>query len=97
MFDIVKQYILPLVYALVLILVYFIIAYRKEGILKVLITSILTIILSQAILFSLIAIVRFPVGKYLLTLILAVFVISISCLIVKFEKAKNSLKEEKRK
>ena len=97
LYDILKQYVFTLSLSSIVIVIYFVIRYRKIGILNVLVNSILTIILSQLVLFSIIAIVRFPIGKYLLTLILTVFVMSIIDLIIAFEKENKNIKQEKKK
>jgi len=87
--DILKQYITPFVITSIVIILYFIIMYKKVGIIKVIYTSILVIIISQVSLFSIIAITRFPIGVFTLTFVLAFFIISIVYLINKFEKEKN--------
>lgn len=95
--DMLKQSILPILWCSTIITAYFMIVYRKEGIVKVFVTSILTIVISQALLFSIIAIVRFHIGRFTLLLIIAAYIISIASLICKFEKIKSNLKPEKKK
>jgi len=95
--DILKQYILPLIIVSAIIILYFIIMYRKIGVIKVITASVMNIVFSQALLFTLIAITRFPIGRLMLTLIISSFVISIVCLIRNFEKEKYSLNKENKK
>ena len=95
--DIVKNSIMPLVWTSVIVIVYFICIYRKIGVINVIVKSIMVIILSQILLFSLYVITRYPIGITTLTLIIATYIISITCLITKFEKEKRRIKQENKK
>ena len=75
--DFLKPYLIPLTVVTVIILVYYAILYRKLGIIKVLLKAGLTIVLSQAVLLSLLALTRLPMGRITTPLILLVYVISL--------------------
>jgi len=92
--DILKQYVTPLIIASGIIIIYFMIIYRKNGAIKVACISIISIIVFQVLLFSIIAITRLPIGRITLTLILVAFMLSIVYLIKKFEKVKENLKDK---
>lgn len=95
--DMLKQYILPIIIVAVIIILYFIIMYKRIGIIKIITKSVITIFISQVILFSLTAITRFPIGRLTLTLVISTFLISIVCLISKFEKEKNNKRAQNKK
>lgn len=75
--DFLKPYIIPTIVVTLVILVYYAILYRKLGVKKVIIKSVLIIVLSQLVLLSILAIVRFPMGKLTTPLILLVYVTSL--------------------
>lgn len=75
--DFLKPYIIPTVTVTIIILAYYAIVYRKLGVIKVLIKSILTIVLSQLVLLSVLAITRIPMGRLTTPLILLTYVTSL--------------------
>ena len=76
--DIAMPYILPISLSAVIIVIYNIIRFRKQGIWKVLYKNVMCIIAPQAILFSIYAITRLPIN-YLTTIIsLMVFISSVT-------------------
>ena len=95
--DIIRPYIMPLVIATVIILIYLVIPYRKIGIVKVLVQAILTIGLGQVLLFSIIAITGLPIGRYTTPLILVIYAISLLILVSSLEKQKSLEKKEEEK
>lgn len=86
--DIFKPYIIPFCIATVLVIVYFIIRYFSLGILKVFAKTFGGIILSQILLFSILAITRIPVGIYTPVLFLIVYILVIVMLEKYFNKSK---------
>lgn len=84
--DIFKPYIIPFIIISVLLIIYFIIRYYKLGILKVFGKTLLTILLGQILLFSILAITRIPVGMYTPVLILIVYILAISMIDKHFRK-----------
>ena len=75
--DILKPYVIPTIVVTIIILAYYAILYRKLGVIKVILRSLLTIVLAQAVLLSILAITRFPMGRLTTPLILLVYVTSL--------------------
>ncbi len=84
--DIVKSYIFYVSLASLIILVYFGIRYSKQGVLKVLITSVLGIIGTVALAVAVIAITRMPVNRIFFPIILTAYASSIIILTAYFEQ-----------
>lgn len=89
--DSVTPYIVPFIISTILILVYISIRYRKLELVKVLIKTILTIIISQATFISLIAITRIPVGKIVIITNIVLYMITFVGIMCKFEKEKEKV------
>lgn len=88
--DFLKPYIIPVAVVTVIVLAYYAILYRKLGVLKVLLKAVLSIAVGQAVLLSMLALTRFPMGRLTSPLILLVYVISlinISGSLIKAQKA----------
>ena len=92
--DIVKPYILPLVISTVIILAYSGIRFSKLGIIKSLFKIGGIEVLSELLLFSIIAISRFPIGRYTLPLVLFVYLVTMLGITLKLEKQLHDKKEE---
>nr|MCR5146818.1 hypothetical protein [Clostridia bacterium] len=60
--DIAKPYVIPLIAATVLILVYMVVRFRKIGAAKVLYQSIVLTVLAELLYFSILAITRYPIN-----------------------------------
>ena len=89
--DFLKPYIIPVIIVTIIVLAYYAILYRKLGVIKVLLKAVLSITVSQAVLLSILALIRFPMGRLTSPLILLVYVISlinISGSLIKAQKAK---------
>lgn len=87
--EFLKPYIMPVIIVTIIILAYYAILYRKLGIVKVILKAGLGIVLSQAVLLSILAIIRFPMGRLTTPLVLLVYVISlinISGKLIKMQK-----------
>lgn len=91
--DIVRPYIIPFGVATIIILVYMMIRYYKVGMIKTLFKTVLVLVMAQAVLLSVMAIVRIPIGRVTIPLVLAVYLLSLVGLTTCFEK---SLKEKKK-
>ena len=94
--EIVKPYILPLIVATIIILIYIGIRYHKLGVLKSILKTGGIAVIAQLVLFSLIAITRFPVGRYTLPLVLFVYLISMIGITSHLEKKLKEKKEEEK-
>lgn len=75
--DVVSPYIIPMIIITIVVLVYVAIRYRKLGIVKSIVEPAVIIVLTQVILLSVLAIVRFPMGRLTMPLVLLVYVVSI--------------------
>ena len=84
--DMFKKYVLPFVLSFVIILVYMVVRYHKKGILNVLLQTIAIPAFCEILLISLIVITRIPVGVYTPTLVLVVYLASITYTVIKVEK-----------
>ena len=87
--DLVKPYFKPVILSIVLIVVYLIIRFRKENVLSVLGTITGIIVLTEAGLASIIAIVRIPLSPIMINLMTVVAIIE---LLVYINKKENDSK-----
>lgn len=83
--DIVKPYIKPVLISAVLMAVYLIIRFRKENAFKLLGKIIGGIILTEAVLFSVIAVLRIPLSATMINLMAVIAVIELCLYIYKLE------------
>ena len=95
--DLIKPYIIPFAISTVLILAYIAIKYRKLGSLKTVLKVVITIIVSQALLFSLIAITRYPIGRLTMPMVITVYIITLLVITTKLEKQLKNKNEEDNK
>lgn len=95
--DIVKPYITPFIISTAIILVYMAIRYRKIGVLRTLLKTIATSVIAQAVLLSIIAITRIPVGRLTIPMIVTVYMLTLVGLTTNFEKKLEMKKEEENK
>lgn len=97
--DIIKPYILPFGIAALITLIYMGIRYYKLNTLKVIVKSIGIILLTQIILFSVIAITRIPIGRLTIPMVILVYLLTLFGMANKFEKdlQENKVKEKKEK
>ena len=91
--DMFKKYVLPFVLSFVIILVYMVVRYHEKGILNVLLQTIGIQALCEILLISLIAITRIPVGVYTPTLILIVYLASITYTVIRIENQPDVAKK----
>lgn len=84
--DILKEYVVPFLIVSVVILVYMIIRYRKIGIIKVIISFLESIFLSQALYFSIISITRLPITELMVPVSMFIYVIVMILLTIWYEK-----------
>ena len=84
--DMFKKYVLPFVLSFIIILVYMVVRYRQKGILNVFAQTMAIPVLCEILLISLISITRIPVWVYTPTLVLVVYLASITYTVIKVEK-----------
>lgn len=94
--DIVKPYITPFIISTAIILVYMAIRYRKIGVLRTLLKTIATSVIAQAVLLSIIAITRIPVGRLTIPMIVTVYMLTLVGLTTNLEKKLEIKKEEEK-
>lgn len=84
--DVVKPYIVPLITATLLILVYMAIRFRKLGVGKVLTQAIALPVIAELLYFALIAITRYPVNRLLMPVAVVIYITILTVLTGMFEK-----------
>lgn len=98
--DIVKPYIVPFAIATILILAYMAIRYYKLGAIKIILKTVGISVLAQAVLLSIIAITRIPIGRLTIAMVIAVYMITLIGITTKFEKERtkknNEISEDKK-
>lgn len=92
--DIVRPYLMPFAIATVIILVYMAIRYYKLGMLVILGKTIAILVIAQATLLSVMAMVRIPIGRLTIPLVLATYVLSLVATTTYFEKKLSDKKKE---
>lgn len=93
--DIAKPYILPISIASIIIILYTMIVYRKLGVWKVLYTMAINIVVPQAILISLYAVIRLPINRLTVIISIIVYIISITWMTWHLNEVKDKLGEKK--
>lgn len=84
--DIVKPYVVPFGIATLIILVYMAIRYRKLGVIKTLLKTIVIAIVAEMVLLSIMAITRIPIGIVTIPLVITVYLLTLVSLTTYFEK-----------
>lgn len=84
--DLISPYILPSVITSVLVLIYFVIRYKKFGILKITIYTLTVLIGAQLLYLSIYAVARIPVNYWSMPISMIIYVLSIIGLLEFFEK-----------
>ena len=83
--DIVKPYIVPIIIASLIILIYVGIRYMKLGAIKVTFTLLLRLIVSESLLLSVIGIARIPISVYTMPVAILLYIAVIICTVCKYE------------
>lgn len=94
--DLINPYIMPVVLTSLLILVYFMFKYKKLGILKVTICTLISIIGAQILYLSVYSCTRLPINEFTMPISMMLFIISIIILTEFFEKRTESTKKEQK-
>ena len=84
--DIIKPYIIPFAIAVIATLVYIGIRYYKLSTVKVVLKSIGILLLSQVLLFSVIAITRIPIGRLTIPMVILVYLLTLFGMTSRYEK-----------
>lgn len=83
--EIAKQYMLSVSISTAIILLYFVIKYNKKGIIKVLITTIFGIVGTMLFALAVMALVKMPITRLFLSIMLFAYVTSIIAVSAHFE------------
>lgn len=94
--DMVKPYIIPVLIATVIIFAYTIIRYKKIGILKIVSELIIKNAVVQAIYVSLIAILRIPVGTYIIAISIGIYIATITYIMAKYQNEYEKIQAEEK-
>lgn len=92
--DVIKRFVIPGGITAVMVLIYFIFRFKKVGIKKVVVKTILTPVVAELILFSIISIIRLPFSRLTVACGIGLYLISIISLTVMFENDRNKIIEE---
>ena len=92
--DIIKPYIIPFAIAVIATLVYIGIRYYKLNTVKVVLKSIGILLLSQVLLFSIIAITRIPIGRLTIPMVILVYLLTLFGMTSRYEKNLANRKKE---
>lgn len=96
--DIVKPYVVPMLIATIIVLVYIGIRYIKLGVIKVIFTLLLRLVVSEALLLCAIAILRIPIGIYTMPVAMLIYLGVILYTTISYEnKLENKIAAEKKK
>lgn len=91
--DMLRQYVLPIIITFAIILLYFLVRYRKIGVKKLLSEGIILPIVSELEFFSIVAIARIPFGNITIALAIGIYAVIFVVLASKFDKDIEELKE----
>lgn len=89
--DIVKRFMIPGIITLVIVILYFLIRFRKLGFLSVFFKTALFPVVAELLLFSILAIVRIPFGRIAVALGVGLYIAIIAMLANHFENRKKEL------
>lgn len=92
--DIISPYIIPVVIAAILAVLYIAIRYYKLGFWKTLLFSILTVVVIEALLYSVYAITRLPVNSMTIPIALSVFVLTVLGITINCENKLKKIKKD---
>ncbi len=97
LYSILSPYLIPIAISAVIVLIYVIIRYRKLGALKTFALYAITILASEALYLSILAICRIPINRLVIPIGLLIYILVITVLTVMQEKKYNSYIEEQKK
>ena len=84
--EITTKYISPLVITTIVILVYFVIRYRSQGLIKCIGIPVLTLIGVSALYVSIIALTRIPVNEFFIIFLVLIYFLTLICNAIKLNK-----------
>ncbi len=87
--SVLTPYITPIAISVVTILVYVLIRYRKQGVFKVLAMYVVSILAVEALLLSVLAITRIPIGRWIMPVGLLAYIVTLTVVTAKLESKKQ--------
>ena len=84
--DMYKQYVFPIAISAIVVVIYMAIRYYKKGILKVVARTVAIPLVAQLLFFSIVAITRIPMGRFIPTFVILVYIASVMYIIKINEK-----------
>lgn len=95
--DIVKPYIVPMVITTVIILAYVGIRYTNLGVYKTIFTLLARLIYAEALLLSIIAIARLPIGAYTMPVAIGIYILVTMVTVAGYQKRLEKINAEEKK
>lgn len=95
--DVIRPYVVPVIIATVIILVYMAVRYKKLGAVKVILQEIVVLAIAGALLLSIICITRCPVNRLFIPSGLTVYILTIITTNLQFSKQLENIKEKEEK
>lgn len=87
--SVLTPYIVPIAISVVTILVYVLVRYRKQGVFKVLALYVVSILAVEALLLSVLAITRLPIGRWIMPVGLLAYIVTLTVVTAKLEAKKK--------
>lgn len=84
--DLVVKYIAPIVITTIVVLLYFTIRFRREGILKCIVIPIISLIIVEALYVSIVALTRIPVNEFFAIFGVVLYLLTILCNTIKLSR-----------
>lgn len=94
--DMILPYIVPFAISVAIVLIYMSIRYYKLGVGKVLVQTIIILVITQTLLFSIIAITRIPVGRLTIPMVLMVYMLTLIGITANMEKKLETIKKQEK-
>ena len=94
--DIIRPYLAPTIITSIIVVLYFAIRYKKLGVSKTLITTVLTIVCSQMVYLSIYAVIRIPINQLAMPISMLILVLSFIVLSEIFDKNMSKLKSNQK-
>lgn len=97
--DVIKHFIMPGIITLAVVLIYFLIRFRKIGWKEIVLKTLLVPVIAELLMYSIMAIVRIPFGRITIALSIGLYMAVIIVLTCLFENKRNkgNLKNDDRK
>ena len=92
--SVLRPYLLPLAISMIVILVYVLIRFRKIGVWKTVALYVLTVLASELLYLSILAICRVPINRLVTPIGLAIYVVVITVITARQEKKLTIYQEE---